>query len=76
MGPSRSVVRRNRRERLFKTNMRHLLYNLALIYCLIAKQLDSIIDLALRSAEFNNPKTKGYIIIFKSRLVGSNSKER
>jgi hypothetical protein len=30
-----------------KTNKRHLLYNLALIACLIAKQLGSIIDLAL-----------------------------
>jgi hypothetical protein len=26
----------------------------------------------LRSAEFNNPKIRGYIIIVKSRLVGSN----
>jgi hypothetical protein len=30
-----------------RTNRRHLLYNLVLIVCLIAKQLRSIIDLAL-----------------------------
>jgi hypothetical protein len=56
-----------------KTNMRHLLYNLALIACLIAKQLGSIIDLALSHPKVAKnmlkcPVNKGSSLLLVSTL--------